>query len=64
MRAIVILARTLELQIAAGGIDSAHDLEQARILGCDLGRGDYISPPVAPSEVTGLLRAGAVALPG
>ncbi|HEU5422435.1 MAG TPA: bifunctional diguanylate cyclase/phosphodiesterase, partial [Nitrolancea sp.] len=64
VRAIVILARTLELQIAAGGIDSAHDLEQARILGCDLGRGDYISPPVAPSEVTGLLRAGAVALPG
>jgi diguanylate cyclase (GGDEF)-like protein/PAS domain S-box-containing protein len=63
VRAIVILARTLELQIAAEGIESQRDLEQARILGCDLGRGAYISPPVTPQAVPALLRGGSLPLP-
>jgi len=46
VRLIVELAKTLGLDVVAEGIESAGQLEVLRELGCDLGQGFYLSPPL------------------
>jgi diguanylate cyclase (GGDEF)-like protein len=44
---ILQLARALGVQVVAEGIESAAQLERLRDLGCDMGQGFHLSPPVS-----------------
>ena len=46
VRLIVELAKTLGLDVVAEGIESPEQLEVLRELGCDLGQGFFLSPPL------------------
>jgi diguanylate cyclase (GGDEF)-like protein/PAS domain S-box-containing protein len=50
MRAIVALARSLNLAVVAEGVESAADLATIRELGCDLGQGYWLGRPLAAPE--------------
>ncbi len=45
LAATVHLAHGLRLRMVAEGVESASDLDQVRLSGCDLAQGYYISPP-------------------
>jgi diguanylate cyclase (GGDEF)-like protein len=49
--AVVHLARTLGLKIVAEGVETAEQVLQLQLLGCDLGQGYYWSHPLPPSEM-------------
>ena len=53
--AIVGLAHSLDLKVAAEGIESQEQVELLLALGCDFGQGYYCAAPMAPEE---LWRAG------
>ena len=44
---ILQLARALGVQLVAEGIETAAQLERLRELGCDMGQGFHLSPPVS-----------------
>jgi diguanylate cyclase (GGDEF)-like protein len=44
---ILQLARALDVTVVAEGIESAAQLERLRELGCDMGQGFHLSPPVS-----------------
>ena len=44
---ILQLARALGVQVVAEGIESEAQLERLRELGCDMGQGFHLSPPVS-----------------
>jgi len=46
VRLIIELSKNLGLEVVAEGIESAGQLEVLRELGCDLGQGFYLSPPL------------------
>jgi diguanylate cyclase (GGDEF)-like protein len=46
VRMIVDLARALDLQVVAEGIESAEELEALRDLGCDSGQGFFLARPL------------------
>ncbi len=48
--AIVTLAATAQLQVVAEGIESEHEGEVLRELGCEIGQGYFYSRPIAPEE--------------
>ena len=54
VRMILELARALDLQVIAEGIESIDQLEALRDLGCEFGQGFYIAPPL---DMTGDLLA-------
>lgn len=47
IEAVIGIADTLELQVVAEGVETLKQLEMLRDLGCDLGQGYYLSPPLA-----------------
>jgi diguanylate cyclase (GGDEF)-like protein len=49
VRMILELASTLDLRVVAEGIESAHQLEVLRELGCELGQGFYLGYPATAS---------------
>ncbi|HEY0458406.1 MAG TPA: EAL domain-containing protein [Pyrinomonadaceae bacterium] len=49
VRTIIALAKTLNLNVVAEGIETIHQLHQLRILGCEYGQGYLFSRPV-PAE--------------
>jgi EAL domain-containing protein (putative c-di-GMP-specific phosphodiesterase class I) len=51
VRLIVELASTLGLEVVAEGIESADQLEALRDMGCELGQGFYLSPPLSTSSI-------------
>jgi diguanylate cyclase (GGDEF)-like protein len=51
VRLIVELASTLGLEVVAEGIESADQLEALRDMGCDLGQGFFLSPPLSTSSI-------------
>jgi len=55
--AIVGLAHALELTSVAEGIETREQLEQLRVLGCDLGQGSFLSEPRDAAEISTLLVA-------
>jgi EAL domain-containing protein (putative c-di-GMP-specific phosphodiesterase class I) len=61
VRSILALARDLQLQTVAEGIEQAHLVEHLRRLGCDKGQGYYFSRPAAPAVLEPTLRGGVVA---
>jgi len=50
VRAVVQLARSLELKIVAEGIETKESMHQLRDLGCHIGQGYYFSRPVPATE--------------
>jgi EAL domain-containing protein (putative c-di-GMP-specific phosphodiesterase class I) len=50
VRAVVQLARSLELKIVAEGIETVESMQQLRDLGCHIGQGYYFSRPVPQIE--------------
>lgn len=51
VRTIISLAKSLNLNVIAEGIESIHQLHQLRVLGCEYGQGYLFSRPVPESEV-------------
>ena len=55
VRAIVTLAKTLNLRITSEGIETRAQLAQLQALGCDQGQGYHFSRPLPPDELRPLL---------
>ncbi len=55
VESIVILARNLDLEIVAEGVETLDQYHQLRDLGCDFVQGYLFSPPVPSTEATALL---------
>ena len=47
VRTIIALAKALNLDVVAEGIETIHQLHQLRIFGCEYGQGYLFSRPVA-----------------
>jgi EAL domain-containing protein (putative c-di-GMP-specific phosphodiesterase class I) len=62
MRATVAFAKSMNISIAAEGIETPEQLTYARALGCDLGQGYYLSRPLS-SDTADELLSGDVSLP-
>jgi diguanylate cyclase (GGDEF)-like protein/PAS domain S-box-containing protein len=54
-KAIVSMARALDLVVVAEGVESSSDLESAQMLNCDLLQGYFISRPVPFRDVEHLI---------
>ena len=48
---IINLSKGLNLNVIAEGIETQEQLEKLQILGCDLGQGYWISPPIPPDKI-------------
>ena len=60
---VLDMARGLDLQSIAEGIETAEQLEVVLRLGCELGQGYLFSRPVDAEAISALLAAGALAQP-
>jgi len=56
--AMIGLGKTLGLQLVTEGIEHPRQLSRLRSLGCALGQGYLLSPPLSAAAATDLLRAG------
>jgi len=59
-RAIIGLAHNLGMRVTAEGIETLHQLELLKGLGCDYGQGYYFSRPQPAQDITRWLTARAV----
>ncbi len=57
MRSINALARDLELEVIAEGIETAGQLEVLHRLGCHYGQGNFLCEPLSVRAVEPLLKA-------
>ncbi|HZQ78153.1 MAG TPA: EAL domain-containing protein [Acidimicrobiia bacterium] len=55
VEAIIELVHALGLRATAEGIETAEQQEQLRALGCDLGQGYYLSPPLPADRFAALI---------
>lgn len=55
VRTIIALAKSLNLNVIAEGIESIHQLHQLRLLGCEYGQGYLFSRPVPETEIEKIL---------
>jgi diguanylate cyclase (GGDEF)-like protein/PAS domain S-box-containing protein len=60
VKAAIGLARELNLDVIAEGVETAQELEMLQSWGCSAVQGFYFSKPLAASEVEPLLRRGTV----
>jgi len=58
VRSIIKLARDLELETVAEGVEEARQVDNLRRLGCQKGQGFYFSRPLPPGDLEELLRSG------
>ncbi len=56
VRMIIELAGTLGLEVVAEGIESADQLDVLREMGCDLGQGFHLSPPLSTATIQERIR--------
>jgi len=56
---IVTLARTLRMDVAAEGIETAEQVTRLRALACHYGQGFFFSEPLGSSAAGGLIETGA-----
>jgi diguanylate cyclase (GGDEF)-like protein/PAS domain S-box-containing protein len=57
VRAIVALAHNLEMDVVAEGVETLHQLEHLRSLGCEMAQGFFFSKPVPAAEAGRLVSA-------
>jgi len=55
VRAIVMLAHSLGMDVVAEGVETSHQLAKLRSLGCEFGQGYFFSRPVESDAATALL---------
>jgi diguanylate cyclase (GGDEF)-like protein/PAS domain S-box-containing protein len=55
VESIIALARSLDLEVIAEGIETEHQLARLRTLRCDLGQGYLLSKPIAAQELQSFL---------
>ncbi|MGH9821348.1 MAG: putative bifunctional diguanylate cyclase/phosphodiesterase, partial [Pyrinomonadaceae bacterium] len=55
VRTVIALAKALNLDVVAEGIESIHQLHQLRVLGCEYGQGYLFSRPLPAHEIYRLL---------
>jgi len=60
VNAVVSLARTLEVETVAEGVETASQLDQVRELGCAAVQGFFLSMPIPAAELAVLLDQGVV----
>jgi Amt family ammonium transporter len=58
VRAVLGLARTLDLAVVAEGVERADQLQELRALGCERAQGHLFSPPLAEADFADLLQNG------
>jgi EAL domain-containing protein (putative c-di-GMP-specific phosphodiesterase class I) len=58
IRAVVSLGRALNIAVLAEGIETAYQIEQVRLAGCDLVQGYYTGYPMEARQFEAFLRAG------
>jgi EAL domain-containing protein (putative c-di-GMP-specific phosphodiesterase class I) len=56
VRAIVMLARSLGMEVVAEGLETPVQLAQLRAIGCEYGQGYFFSRPLNSEAATALLR--------
>lgn len=56
VKAIIIMAKSLNLDIVAEGVDAKQKLEFLRDLNCDIFQGYYLSKPLNAAQVESILR--------
>jgi diguanylate cyclase (GGDEF)-like protein len=59
VRALIDVCHALHAEVIGEGIETAEQAVRLRELGCDLGQGEYFSPPLPPEEMAELLSSGA-----
>ena len=59
VRTIIVLARTLGMNVVAEGIETRDQLSQLTALGCDFGQGYYFARPADAATIEALLASGA-----
>ncbi|QRJ62297.1 EAL domain-containing protein [Azospira restricta] len=57
VQTIVALARTLNMDLVAEGVEKAEQLAQLRVLGVDYGQGYYFAPPLDAAAAEALIAA-------
>jgi diguanylate cyclase (GGDEF)-like protein len=62
-RAMLSMARSLDLKVVAEGVETQEQQEVLREGGCDLIQGHLYSPAVAPEEIERLVSQGGIGLP-
>lgn len=55
VKAIVMLARSLRMEVVAEGVETAVQLAQLRAIGCEYGQGYFFSKPLDSDAATALL---------
>jgi len=60
VQTIMNLARSLRMEVVAEGTETAGQVEQLKILGCDYAQGYFFSKPLAPTAIIALLQSQAV----
>jgi len=55
-RAILAMARILDLEVIAEGVETVHQVARLQEMGCRLAQGDYYSPPVDLDDFAALVR--------
>lgn len=56
VRAVVEVARRLDYQLIAEGVETHQQYEHLRSIGCDAGQGFYFGAPLSADEILGFLR--------
>jgi diguanylate cyclase (GGDEF)-like protein len=59
VRALIDVCHALHAEVIGVGIETGEQATRLRGLGCDLGQGDYFSPPLPPEGMAELLARGA-----
>ena len=57
VRAAIAMARGLDIEVAAEGVETITQLEVLRSCNCDLAQGFLISKPIQPEKVSAILRS-------
>ncbi|BBZ77154.1 hypothetical protein MANY_24910 [Mycolicibacterium anyangense] len=55
VKTIVVLARSLGMEVVAEGAENAEEIARLRSLGCTFCQGNYFSPPLTAEEIDALL---------
>ena len=55
VEAVIGMARALQLNVVAEGIETKEQLKRLRELGCDIGQGYYFSKPMPTEKVADFL---------
>lgn len=55
VKAVIALAHSFNMNVIAEGIETAEQMNQLQVLGCEEGQGYFFSKPLSPELVLGLL---------